>query len=101
MATRPSLPSIDFTKLELPKFDMPKIDLPKIELPKIDMPKFDLPKVDMPKVELPKVDTTKVAGVVRDGMYATIGLGVVGAQQATQLAKQLTTKVTELVQRAA
>jgi len=85
------MPSIDFTKF----------DLSKIELPKFDMPKFDMPKFDMPKVELPAIDATKVTDAVRDGVYVTIGLGVVGVQQATELAKQLATKVTDLVQRAA
>ena len=89
MATRPTLPS------------MPSIDMTRFDLSKVKFPKVDLPKVELPKIELPKVDATKVTGVARDGMYATIGLGVVGVQQATELAKHLTTKVTDLVQRAA
>ena len=88
MATRPQLP-----KVELPKFEMPKFEMPKFEMPTIEMPKFDMPKIDLTKVD--------VAGFVRDGAYATIGLGVIGVQQATELAKTLTTKVTHLVQRAA
>jgi hypothetical protein len=88
MATRP----------QLPKVELPKVELPKVELPKFEMPKFEMPKFEMPKIDLTKVD---VAGFVRDGAYATIGLGVIGVQQATELAKTLTTKVTHLVQRAA
>jgi hypothetical protein len=72
--------------------------LPKVELPKFEMPKFEMPTIEMPKLDLTKVD---LAGFVRDGAYATIGLGVIGVQQATELAKTLTTKVTHLVQRAA
>ena len=94
MATRPTLPS-------MPSIDMTRFDLSKVKFPKVDLPKVELPKIELPKIELPKVDATKVTGVARDGMYATIGLGVVGVQQATELAKHLTTKVTDLVQRAA
>ncbi len=51
-----------------------------------------LPTVDFTRLDAAKaVDT--VTNVLRDGAYITIGLGVLGAQQAAELAKTTTVKL--------
>jgi hypothetical protein len=51
-----------------------------------------LPTVDVTRLDAAKaVDT--VTNVLRDGAYITIGLGVLGAQQAAELTKQYAGKV--------
>jgi hypothetical protein len=77
----PDLFHLDFSKLELPKFDLPKFDLPK----------FDLPSVDLPSVELP--DAALFVGFVRDAAYITVGLAVLGVQEARKRSSELVSTV--------
>jgi len=63
--------------------------LPTIELPTIDFTRLDAAKA---------VDT--VTNVLRDGAYITIGLGVLGAQQAAELAKATSVKVQDATKKA-
>ena len=81
-----SLPNIDLSNLDFSKFELPKFDLPKLELPK-----FELPAVDLPNVELP--DTERVVGFARDAAYVTIGLAVLGAEEAQKLGREVVTTV--------
>lgn len=100
-----SLPSFDFSSLQLPKVELPKVELPKFELPKLDLAKVGLPKVEVPaflsEVEVPRFEdvATKAAGAVRDGSYAVLGLGVVATQQLLKAAKQATEKAGAALQR--
>jgi DNA-binding ferritin-like protein len=56
-----------------------------------------LPTIDFPTIDFSRLDAAKavdsVTNVLRDGAYITIGLGVLGAQQAAELAKATSVKV--------
>ncbi|MFZ4719423.1 MAG: hypothetical protein ACOYMR_08355 [Ilumatobacteraceae bacterium] len=56
-------------------------------------PSIDLSRVDALKTAEKAAE--KVGTVLRDGAYITIGLGVLGVQQATQFAKDLGVKAQE------
>ncbi len=64
---------------------LPKPDLSKIEFPRIDFSHLDAAKA---------VDT--VTAALRDGAYITIGLGVIGVQTASEVAKTTATKAQEI-----
>jgi methionine aminopeptidase len=58
-----------------------------------------LPTIDFTKLDAAKaVDT--VTNVLRDGAYITIGLGVLGAQQAAEMAKSASVKVQDATKKA-
>jgi hypothetical protein len=65
----------------LPKLDLTRFEMPKFGMPKFEMPKFEMPRAQLPHLAMPRIEQDVVA-VVRDAAYATIGLGVLAAQQA-------------------
>ncbi|CAB4549504.1 MAG: hypothetical protein F2534_05085 [Actinobacteria bacterium] len=54
---------------------------PSIDLSKLDLSKLDLSKLDLSRFEVAGVDTDKVLGLVRDAAYVVIGFGVLSVQQ--------------------
>jgi hypothetical protein len=85
MASIPTFPSIDLSKLDLSKLDLSKLDLSKLDLSKVDLSKF----------EIAGVDTDKVLGVLRDAAYVVIGFGVLTVQQVQVRRRELVNNVSD------
>ena len=87
MATIPTFPSIDLSKLSLsnlPKFAMPKFEMPKFAtpgMPTFDASKLDLSKLDLSGVSVAGIDAERIVTVLRDAVYVAIGFGVLTIQQ--------------------
>lgn len=73
----------------------PSIDLSKLDLSKIDLSKLDLSKIDLSKFEIAGVDTEKILGVLRDAAYVVIGFGVLTVQQVQVRRRELVTNVAD------
>lgn len=85
MATIPTFPSIDLSKLDLSKLDLPKIDLSKFDRGAIKLPSFDRTAID----------TDKVVALIRDAAYVVIGFGVLTIQQAQVRRRELLADLNE------
>jgi hypothetical protein len=63
-----------------------------VSFPTTSFPNF--PNIDLSALEMPSIDTDAIANAAKDAAYVTIGLGVLGFQQAQvrrrELAKALT-----------
>jgi hypothetical protein len=79
MATVPTFPSIDLSKLDLSKLDFGRLDLSKVKLPTVDRS---------------ALDTDKVVAVLRDAAYVVIGFGVLTVQQAQVRRRELVANLT-------
>jgi hypothetical protein len=73
----------------------PSIDLSKLDLSKLDLSKLDLSKLDLSKFEIAGVDTDKVLGVLRDAAYVVIGFGVLTVQQVQVRRRELVDNVSD------
>jgi hypothetical protein len=73
----------------------PSIDLSKLDLSKLDLSKLDLSKLDLSKFEIAGVDTDKVLGVLRDAAYVVIGFGVLTVQQVQVRRRELVNNVSD------
>jgi hypothetical protein len=73
----------------------PSIDLSKLDLSKLDLSKLDLSKLDRSKFEIAGVDTDKVLGVLRDAAYVVIGFGVLTVQQVQVRRRELVDNVSD------
>ena len=63
--------------------------------PSIDLSKLDLSKLDLSKFEIAGVDTDKVLGVLRDAAYVVIGFGVLTVQQVQVRRRELVNNVSD------
>jgi hypothetical protein len=68
---------------------------PSIDLSKLDLSKLDLSKLDLSKFEIAGVDTDKVLGVLRDAAYVVIGFGVLTVQQVQVRRRELVDNVSD------
>ena len=68
---------------------------PSIDLSKLDLSKLDLSKLDLSKFEIAGVDTDKVLGVLRDAAYVVIGFGVLTVQQVQVRRRELVNNVSD------
>ncbi len=68
---------------------------PSIDLSKLDLSKLDLSKVDLSKLEIAGVDTDKILGVLRDAAYVVIGFGVLTVQQVQVRRRDLVNNVSD------
>ena len=73
----------------------PSIDLSKLDLSKLDLSKIDLSKIDLSKFEIAGVDTDKILGVLRDAAYVVIGFGVLTVQQVQVRRRDLVNNVSD------
>jgi hypothetical protein len=73
----------------------PSIDLSKLDLSKLDLSKLDLSKLDLSKYEIAGIDTDKVLGVLRDAAYVVIGFGVLTVQQVQVRRRDLVNNMSE------
>ncbi len=83
MATFPSFPSFDFSKLDLSNIKLPRIDADKLR------------NMQMPTIDLPGVDSEKLFTALRDAAYVTIGFGVLAVQQAQVRRRELVATLSE------
>jgi hypothetical protein len=68
---------------------------PSIDLSKLDLSKLDLSKLALSKFEIAGVDTDKVLGVLRDAAYVVIGFGVLTVQQVQVRRRELVNNVSD------
>ena len=57
--------------------------------PSIDLSKLDLSKIKLPSFDRSAVDTDKLVALVRDAAYVVIGFGVLTVQQAQVRRREL------------
>lgn len=81
-------------------FKLPQLS--SIDFPSIDFSRLDvnaLRNSDVAKrfaaIDLPTIDTEKVAAVVRDAAYLTVGLGVVAVEQAQVRRRKIAARASE------
>ena len=67
----------------------PSIDLSKLDLSQIDFSRFKLPTFDRSALFARSGDTDKVVALVRDAAYVVIGFGVLTVQQAQVRRREL------------
>ncbi|HEX6659316.1 MAG TPA: hypothetical protein VF065_14605, partial [Ilumatobacter sp.] len=90
----PSLPGLDFSKLDLSKLQLPKIDVSKFDPRKIDLPRFDVRKVDLPKIDVPGVDVDRLGDLARDAAYAGVGLVALTAEKVAERGRVIQAEIT-------
>ena len=78
---------------KLPEF--PAIDFSGLDVNALRQSSFAkrIAAIDLPKIDLPKIDTEKLAAVVRDAAYLTVGLGVTAVERAQARRRQFATSV--------
>ena len=102
--TMPSLPGLDFSKLDLSKLQLPKFDLVQVRPRNIDLSKLDLrqdrpaevdaTKVDVPKIDLPGVDVDRLGELARDAAYAGVGLFALTAEKIAERGRVIQAEIT-------